>query len=91
MISLCRPKEDFFYEKICATLDEPISENLPFKHAELYAFAAERIPFMSYANSNDDYSDMICVFYPRNNVSELIRFLPEDFDKKFDFVNYTYW
>jgi len=91
MISLCRPKEDFFYEKIYATLDKPISDNLQFKHAELYAFTAERVPVMSYALSNDDYVDMICVFYPRNTLSELIRFPPEYFDKKFDFVNYTYW
>lgn len=91
MISLCRPKEDFFYEKIYATLDEPISNNSRFKRTEIYAFTAERVPVMSYANSNDDYTNMICVFYPRNTLSELIRFSPEDFDKKFDFVNYTYW
>ena len=91
MISLCRPKKDFFYEKIYATLDEPISDNLLFKHTEVYAFAAERVPVMSYTNSNDEYADMICVFYPRNTLSELIKFPQEDFDKKFDFVNYTCW
>lgn len=91
MITLCRPKEDFFFEKVYATIDEPISTNLLFRHCELYAFAEEKVPVMSYANSNEDYADMVCVFYPNNNLSELVRFTPEEFDRKFMFVNYTYW
>lgn len=91
MTTLCKPRYDFLYEKTYVTLDEPISEKLLFKRAESYAFAHEKVPIMSYTNSNDDYADMICVFYPRNNISELIRFSPEEFDKKFEFLNYTYW
>ncbi len=91
MTTLCKPRYDFLYEKTYVTLDEPISEKLLFKREESYAFAHEKVPIKSYTNSNDDYSDMICVFYPRNNISELIRFLPEEFDKKFEFLNYTYW
>ena len=91
MLSLCKPRYDFLYEKTYATLDEPISEQLLFKRAEIYAFTDEKVSIMSYTNSNDDYADMICVFYPRKTLSELIRFSPEEFDKKFEFLNYTYW
>lgn len=91
MVILCKPKEDFFFEKVYATIDEPVSENLPFKRSEIYAFANEKVPVMSYANLNEDYADMVCVFYPRNNISELVRFLPEEFNKKFEHLSYTYW
>lgn len=91
MATLCKPRYDFLYEKTYATLDEPISEQLIFKREENYAFAHEKIPIRSYTNPNDDYADMICVFYPRNNISELVRFLPEEFNKKFERLSYTYW
>lgn len=91
MTTLCKPRCDFLYEKTYSTLNEPISVKRLFKREENYAFAKEKVPIMSYVNPNDDYADMICVFYPRKNFSELIRFSPEEFDKKFEFLNYTSW
>lgn len=91
MVTFCRPKEDFFFEKVYATIDEPISKSLPFSHNEIYAFTNEKVPTMSYSDLNEAYTDMICVFYPNNNLPELIRFTPEEFGRKFEFVNYTYW
>ena len=85
------PRYDFLYEKTYATLGEPISEKRLFKREEDYAFAKEKVPIRSFINPNDDYADMICVFYPRKNLSELIRFPPEEFDKKFEILSYTSW
>ena len=91
LITLCKPRYDFLYERTYPTLDEPISDPMPFKRAENYAFAHEKVPIRSYTNPNDDYIDRICVFYPRNICSELIYFSPEDFDKKFEILSYTDW
>ena len=93
MVTLCRPKEDFLKEKAHMTIgiDEPVFENLLFRHNEIYAFSNEKMPVRSYVNLNEDYTDMVCVFYSRNNISELVRFLPEEFNKKFEHVSYTYW
>ena len=91
MVSLCKPKENFIFEKAYATIDEPVSRNLLFRRDENYAFTREKVPLYSFSDDSCDYVIMVCVFYSNSDGAELVRFAPEEFNKKFEFMNYTSW
>ena len=87
MVCLCKPKEDFTWQKEYPTLDKPLVQVAHFKRNEDYAFNEEKVPLYS-VDEPARYVDMVSLFYCEEYGSTIIRFMPGEFKHYFEVLSY---